>query len=227
MELDRGIWIIVPAYNEADALAEPLGALCGRYRHVVVVDDGSTDETAQVAGSFPVHLLRHLFNLGQGAALRTGMDFALRHDAQVIVTFDADGQHAAADVDAVAGPVQQGDVEVALGSRFLGTAHGMPLGRRIILKTGVLFTRIFSRLRVTDTHNGLRAFSRKAAAAIPIHENGMAHASEILDEIKRQKLRYCEVPVSIRYSRDTLDKGQSNWEAFKVAGQFLVGRILR
>jgi len=217
----------VPAYNEAHVLAEPLAALCGQYQNVVVVDDGSTDQTTAVASEFPVYLLSHLFNLGQGAALRTGLDFALGHDAQVIVTFDADGQHAVDDVQAVVRPVLQGTTDVALGSRFLGSAEGMPMGRRLILKVGVLFTRLFSRLRVTDTHNGLRAFSRQAAAAIPIREDGMAHASEILDEIKRQKLRYCEVPVSVRYSRETLDKGQSNWQALKVASQFLVGRILR
>ncbi|NIP85327.1 MAG: glycosyltransferase family 2 protein, partial [Planctomycetales bacterium] len=131
------------------------------------------------------------------------------------------------DVAAVAGPVQRNEVDVALGSRFLGTAEGLPPGRRMILKAGVLFTRLFSRLRVTDTHNGLRAFSRQAAEAIPIRENGMAHASEILDEINRQRLRYCEVPVRVRYSRDTLKKGQTNWQAVKIASQFLLGRILR
>lgn len=227
VELDPTVWIIVPAYNESQALAVSLDALCRRCRNVVVVDDGSTDQTLAVAGTFPVYLLSHLFNLGQGAALRTGMDFALRRDAQIIVTFDADGQHVVEDIDAVVRPVQQGVADVALGSRFLGMAEGIPRSRRAILKAGVLFTRLFSHLRVTDTHNGLRAFSRRAAAAIPIIENGMAHASEILDQIHRQNLRYCEVPVHVRYSRDTLNKGQSNWHALKVAGQFLVGRILR
>ncbi|MGB6045570.1 MAG: glycosyltransferase family 2 protein [Pirellulales bacterium] len=227
MEREQSIWIIVPAYNEAHALAVPLQALCEQYQHVVVVNDGSTDETAAVASRFPVYLLNHLFNLGQGAALRTGMDFALQQGSQTLVTFDADGQHSEEDVAAVARPVQQGEVDVALGSRFLGSAEGIPTSRRILLKLAVAFTRIFSRLRVTDTHNGLRAFSRTAATRIRITEDGMAHASEILDEVQRQKLRYCEVPVRVHYSPESIGKGQSNWQAVKIGCQFLFGRLLR
>ena len=227
MKQTTDTWIVVPAYNEAELLAESLESLCRLYTNIVVVDDGSDDETWEVAQRFPVHLLSHLMNRGQGAALRTGLDFGLAMGAQILVTFDADGQHIAEDIEALVQPICQGEADVALGSRFLGTVEGMPLMRRIVLKAGVMFTRLFSRIRVTDTHNGLRAFSSDAAKKIQIFEDGFAHASEIIDEIYRQNLRYSEVPVQVHYSSQSMTKGQSNWNALKIAGQFLVGRIFR
>lgn len=225
--VDNDVWVIVPAFNEGPALAAALGALCGRYRHVVVVDDGSQDDTPQIAARLPVHLLRHAINLGQGAALQTGLEYSLEQGAQILVTFDADGQHVVDDVSVLTAPIRAGRADVVLGSRFLGSAVGMPLGRRLVVKGGVLFTRVFSRISVTDTHNGLRAFTREAATQISLRENRMAHASEILDQIRRSRLRYCEVPVRIQYSPRTLAKGQSSWAALKIACQFLLGRILR
>lgn len=221
------VWLIVPAFNEGPALAVALDALCSRYRQVVVVDDGSDDETATIAARYPVHLLRHAINLGQGAALQTGLEYALAQGGEILVTFDADGQHVVEDIEVLIAPIRAGQVDIVLGSRFLGSAEGIPLARRMVLKGGVLFTRIFSRINVTDTHNGLRAFSRAAASRISICENRMAHASEILDQIRLSQLRYCEVPVRIQYSRQSLDKGQSSWAALKIACQFLLGRILR
>lgn len=221
------VWVIVPAYNEGPALASGLGPLCRHYREVVVVDDGSHDETAEVAATYPVHLLRHAINLGQGAALQTGLEYALARGGKILVTFDADGQHGVQDVEVLTAPIRANQADVVLGSRFLGSAMGLPWGRRLVLKGGVVFTRLVSRMNVTDTHNGLRAFSRRAAKSITIHENRMAHASEILDLIHREGLRYCEVPVSIHYDRRTLEKGQSSWAAMKIACQFLLGRILR
>src|SRR5262249_33173639 len=151
---------------------------------------GSTDATSSVAIRHPVWLIKHSLNRGQGAALQTGIDFALERGAGIIVTFDADGQHSAGDVDALVRPIQEGSADVALGSRFLGRTVGLPLSRRLILKLAVLFTRIFSRISVTDTHNGLRAFSRTAAECIHITHDRMAHASEILDQIRMWGLRY-------------------------------------
>lgn len=224
---DDNVWLIVPAFNEGQALAVALDGLCGRYHQVVVVDDGSDDETATIAARYPVHLLRHAINLGQGAALQTGLEYALAQGGEILVTFDADGQHVMEDIEVLIAPIRAGQADIVLGSRFLGSAVGMPLARRLVLKGGVLFTRVFSRIKVTDTHNGLRAFSRAAARHISIHENRMAHASELLDQIKQSQMRYCEVPVRIQYSRHSLDKGQSSWAALKIACQFLLGRILR
>ena len=221
------VWVVVAAYNEERRLGETLRRLCAVCPNVVVVDDGSADGTERVALAHPVWVLRHIINCGQGAALQTGIDFALRGGAEVVVTFDADGQHAADEIGRLVEPVLAGRAEMALGSRFLGRAVGMPLSRRLVLKAGVLFTRLFSRVRVTDAHNGFRALSRRAAAAIRITHNRMAHASEILDQMREHALTFCEVPVTIRYTDDTMAKGQSSWNSLKIVGQLVLGRIIR
>jgi len=226
------VWIVVPAYNESRRLALTIRSLQAAYANIVVVDDGSRDDTAQAAFDEGAWIVRHPLNCGQGAALQTGIDFALRQGAQTIVTFDADGQHCVEEIATLFEPLQSGQFDVVLGSRFLGSglfgsAIGIPLTRWLVLKAGVLFTRIFSRIRVTDTHNGLRALSRSAAEKIRIHENRMAHASEILHQIRLLNLRYCERPVTIRYSTETLAKGQSSWNAVSILSQFILGRFVR
>jgi glycosyltransferase involved in cell wall biosynthesis len=221
------VWVVIPAYNESARLEETLAGLCSRCDHVAVVDDGSDDETSAVALRFPVWVLRHVVNCGQGAALQTGIDFALARGARVVVTFDADGQHDAEDIARLVEPVLSGKVEVALGSRFLGQAVGMTWGRWVVLKLAVLFTRVFSRIGVTDTHNGLRAMSRLAARQIRITHNRMAHASEILDQVRQRGLSWCEVPVTVHYTPETLAKGQSSWNSLRILGQLLLGRVVQ
>jgi glycosyltransferase involved in cell wall biosynthesis len=204
-----------------------LRSLCPRYSNVVVVDDGSSDATLEAALGFPVWVLRHPINCGQGAALRTGIGFAVERGAAVVVTFDADGQHDAGEIPRMVAPIAEGRADAVLGSRFLGQLVGIPWTRRLVLLGGVLFTRIFSGVRVTDTHNGFRAFSRSAAEQIRFAQDRMAHASEIIDQLRVLQLKFCEVPVTIRYTEATLAKGQSSWNAIKIAGQLLLGRLLR
>ncbi len=227
-DLRRSAWIVIAAYNEQPRLGDTLARLLATgYANVVVVDDGSRDDTAAVALRHPVWVLRHLLNLGQGAALQTGIAFALKRHADYIVTFDADGQHDPTEIDRVLAPVASGEADVALGSRFLGATVNMPFARKLVLKGGIVFTRLASNVRVTDTHNGFRAFSRAAAEKVRISQNRMAHASEILDRIREHRLRYVEVPVTIRYSADTTAKGQSSWNAVRIVFDFLLGRAIR
>ncbi len=226
--LDRpSVWIVIAAYNEERRLAATLDAVLRHYPNVVVVDDGSQDDTYNLALQHGVWVLRHLINCGQGAALQTGIDFALRQGADVVVTFDADGQHCPEEVGGLVEVIRSGEADVALGSRFLGQAVGMPWTRWVVLKLGVAFTRVFSGIKVTDTHNGLRALSRTAAQKIRITQDRMAHASEIVDQIRAQGLRYREVPVTIRYSSETMEKGQSSWNALKIVGQLVLGRMVK
>src|SRR5688572_92300 len=172
--------VVIPAYDEAGTIGHVVRGLAARGWSVLVVDDGSSDGTGVVAAAAGAFVLRHRLNRGQGAALQTGIDFALARDARYVVTFDADGQHDPADVDVLLFPLLAGQCEVALGSRFLGRAEGMPRTRRLVLKLGVLFTRLTSGIAVSDTHNGLRAFTAEAARRLHITLDRMAHASEIL-----------------------------------------------
>lgn len=228
MSADPRVWVVVAAYNEQPRLGDTLRRLLATgYRNVVVVDDGSRDATGQVAREHGVWVLRHIINLGQGAALQTGITFALKHGAEVVVTFDADGQHDPTEIERLIAPVVAGTADLALGSRFLGTAENIPFARKLVLKGGVVFTRVFSNVKVTDTHNGFRAFSRAAAEKVKITQNRMAHASEILDRIREHDLRFVEVPCTIRYSAETMAKGQSSWNAVKIVLQLFLGRLVR
>jgi glycosyltransferase involved in cell wall biosynthesis len=223
-----GVYVVIAAFNEAQVIAATIRDVAGVVPagQVIVVDDASTDATADLAGREGVRVLRHAINRGQGAALATGVQAALSHGAKIVVTFDADGQHVAGDIPAVIAPLLAGEAQVVLGTRFFpGGAADVPARRRLMLRLAVCFTRLVSRLPVTDAHNGFRALTAQAAAAIVIREDRMAHASEILDEIRRHKLSYVERPVHIRYSAYSLAKGQKNRAAFKLALTVLWGRL--
>jgi glycosyltransferase involved in cell wall biosynthesis len=211
------LWIVIPAYNESTAIGQVLKSLrAAGYHRICVVDDGSKDATSDRALAAGAYVLRHVVNLGQGAALQTGIEFALRQGAEYICTFDADGQHGPEAVRDLLDALQRSGADVALGSRFLGNAVNMPRGRRLLLKAALLFTRLHARVDVTDTHNGLRLFTRHAAQAIRIGQAGMAHASEILQQIGRTKLRVTEVPATVHYTEYSRSKGQSGFESVKI-----------
>ncbi len=201
-------WVICPAYNEAATIGPVVAELRRAGYRVVVVDDGSNDQTARLAADAGADLVVHPINLGQGAALQTGIEYALQQGAETLVTFDADGQHRVDDIGRLLEAMREGRAEFALGSRFIGHATNLPALRRRLLQAAVVFTRLTTGLQVSDAHNGLRAMTRRGAATIHLRQNRMAHASEILAEIARSALRYVEVPVTIEYTTYSLAKGQ-------------------
>jgi glycosyltransferase involved in cell wall biosynthesis len=206
--LQSNLWVICAAYNEATVIGRVVADLIRAEHQVVVVDDGSRDGTRHVAAAAGAHVITHPINLGQGAALQTGIEYALSQGADILVTFDADGQHRVADIPRLVDALRRERAEFALGSRFLGQTYNLPLLRRWVLQAATVFTRLTTGLRLTDAHNGLRALTRQGAAAIRLRQNRMAHASEILNEIARSRLRYVEVPVTIEYTAYSLAKGQ-------------------
>jgi glycosyltransferase involved in cell wall biosynthesis len=219
--------VVVAAFNEARSVGAVVAALRAREHAVIVVDDGSADETAAIARAAGASVLRHPINRGQGAALQTGILHALRRGARCIVTFDADGQHDVADLPHLIEPILAGRADVVLGSRFLGGAAGIPALRRLQLRAAVVLTRLVSRVRVTDAHNGLRAFSRRAAERIEITIDRMGHASEIIDRIRWLGLSFVEVPVRVRYTEYSLAKGQRGRDALPILVDYLVRRLRR
>lgn len=218
---------VIPAYNEEALIADAVRDVSAFADAVVVVDDCSRDRTFGRAFAAGAHVLRHIINRGQGAALQTGTDYALEKlAAEIVVHFDADGQMQGREIPLMTEPIIQDEADVVLGSRFLGKKANMPESRRLTLFGGLLFTRIVSGIRTTDTHNGFRALSREAAQKIRITLDRMAHASEILDLIQIHGLRFVERPVTIRYSPETLAKGQSSLGAFVIFKDFIEKRIL-
>lgn len=220
------VMIVVPCYNEGPVIGEVLAELLRAWPRVVAVDDGSTDDTYRRLGDTGATVVRHAVNLGQGAALQTGIELALARGARYVVTFDGDGQHRVDDIAALLKPLVEGRADVALGSRFLGGTEGMPAGRRLLLRLATAFTRVAAGLDISDTHNGLRAFTADAARSLRITQNRMAHASEILDEIRRLRLRFVEVPVTIRYTDWSRRKGQSALDALSILFDLLVRRLM-
>ncbi len=221
-------WVIIPAYNEEPSLGAVLDGLAGRGFQIVIVDDGSTDQTADVALKHPVLLVRHACNLGQGAALQTGIAFALRSpEAGFIVTFDADGQHSADDIPRLVEPLRAGSCDVCLGSRFTagGKALNISSQKRILLLLALTLTRWMTGLKLTDTHNGLRAFTRQAAGRLNITQDRMAHASQILSQIATNRLRYREIPVTVTYSAYSVSKGQGILDGINVLWEIMFGRL--
>jgi glycosyltransferase involved in cell wall biosynthesis len=210
------IHVVIAAYNEAAVIARVIMEVRRAGYAVVVVDDGSSDDTGGIARAAGASLVRHPFNLGQGAALQTGIDFALLQGAEVVVTFDADGQHRAGDISRLVHALAEENVEFALGSRFLRSSANLPPLRRLLLKAATVFTRWTTGLQVTDTHNGLRAITRRGAAAIRLRQNQMAHASELLGQIGRSGLPYVERPVTIEYTAYSLAKGQRTSESILI-----------
>lgn len=222
---NAAVWVVIPVFNERNSLKVVLENLASLGATVVVVDDGSFDRSSDASLSGASWTLRHAINLGQGAALQTGIRFALSRGAQIIVTFDSDGQHDVADIPSLVDALMTNGADFALGSRFLGKATGMPLSRKIILKCGVLFTRFLSGIAVTDTHNGIRAMTRRGAERINLTLNRMEHASQFLDQVVESRLTYVEVPVHIRYSCESLAKGQSSTGALRIAAKLVVERL--
>ena len=226
MQLDD-LWVIIAAYNEADAIGPVVAGLRNAGARVVVVDDGSLDQTARVALRSGAIVLPHPVNLGQGAALATGIQFALESGARYLATFDADGQHRAEDLVCLYALLREGRADVVIGSRFLGSGADMPAARRLLLRGAVAFTRLTTGLRLTDAHNGLRVMTAGAAAQIRITQNGMAHASEILEEIARRRLRVLEAPITVLYTQYSLAKGQRSLNAVNILLDLLTGRLQR
>lgn len=218
-------WVIIPMFNEGAVIHRVAREVLMAFPNLVVVDDGSTDDALEQSARAGATVLRHPINLGQGAALQTGIKYALQRGADYIVTFDADGQHLVKDAVAMLDMLQKENFDVVLGSRFIGTTIGMSFGRRLLLKAAIIYTKITTGLNLTDAHNGLRVFSRTAAMNINIRQNRMAHASEILEQISAKKMRYVEYGNTIRYTDYSKLKGQKPSNAINIIVDLMVGRL--
>ncbi|NKX53846.1 glycosyltransferase family 2 protein [Arthrobacter mobilis] len=197
-------------YNESTVIKSVLEGLLDEFPYVVCVDDGSTDGSGAIAAAAGAVVVRHPVNLGQGAALQTGIEYALQDpELDAVVTFDADGQHRVSDARAMVARIRSGEAEVVLGSRFLGGASEVSWLKRLVLRTAALQSRLTTGLELTDAHNGLRAFSASVAARIDLRQDRMAHASELIHQLAELKPRLVEHPVQIIYTEYSKAKGQS------------------
>ncbi|GAA4456214.1 glycosyltransferase family 2 protein [Nibrella saemangeumensis] len=226
--MNKRVFILIPSYNEGKVIRQTVRSLSELYT-VVVIDDASTDSTFNAVRDLPVVYLRHDINLGQGAALQTGMEYARMQDADVVVHFDADGQHNPADIPRFIEELCAQPVDIILGSRFLreDDMDAIPRLRRGLLKIARMVNGLLTGLWLTDAHNGFRVMNRRALNAIQLKENRMAHATEILMQIRRGHLRYMELPTHIVYTAYSQDKGQRWSGAFNILVDVFINKYFR
>jgi polyprenyl-phospho-N-acetylgalactosaminyl synthase len=226
----QDVWIVVPAFNEASVIGDVVADLRSVFGNVVVVDDGSKDGTSAVARRAGAHVVPHPVNLGQGAAIQTGVEYArAQPGARVFATFDADGQHRVKDVIAMIDRLTADDFDIVIGTRFAaGPPPRMPLLKRVVLQAAAWLSPSSRRLHLTDAHNGLRVFDRTVADGLNITMNGMSHASEFITLIAENHWRVCEEPVEILYTDYSMSKGQPLLNGVNIVFDgFLRGRMPR
>jgi len=224
---NEDVWLVVPLYDEAAVIADVVGQARSVFPKIVCVDDGSRDDSADRAEQAGAAVVRHPVNLGQGAALQTGFEFALGDPTmRYVVTYDADGQHQIHDVEVMVERVRQGDVRVVFGSRFLDERTEASALKKLVLRAAVAYTNVTTGTRLTDAHNGLRVLERDVVARLDITQNRMAHASEIVSQIGSMrfdgaKVAYAEEPVHILYTDYSKAKGQSLWNAVNILAELI------
>ena len=224
----KDLAFVVPVYNEAEVIGRVVDTIRTVTPHVVCVNDGSTDASATEIIKAGAYLVNHPINMGQGAALQTGIEFArLLPGVTRFVTFDADGQHRVEDAVRMLRVLDTTDVDIVLGSRFLGEAVGASRFKRVLLKAAVRFSNLTSGVRLTDAHNGLRVFNRHVADTLRITAPDMTHASEIIELIAHNKYRFVEVAVTIDYSDYSVAKGQPAVNAINIAVDTLLRKVSR
>ena len=223
--MNRSTYVIMPVFNEESVVRKVIEKLEPYFANIICVDDGSTDNSAQEISKTRATLLQHTANKGQGAALRTGIQYALNNPgAKYFITFDADGQHKIIDALFLLEGLKRSGKDIILGSRFLGEAEGLSWFKKLILKLAIVFTNKTTGVHLTDTHNGLRVFNRHFAENLKLRCNGMAHASEFIYRIAEGNYKYGELPVTISYTQYSKSKGQSILNAFNIVSELRAAR---
>lgn len=221
--------IVIPLYNEEKVIQGVLEELQTMYPsyHIIVVDDCSSDKSYEKASLKGIYMLKHIINLGQGAALQTGLEYALTIGCDYAITFDSDGQHNPYDIAPFVEALENNEADIVLGSRFLGKTENMPTRKKYLLQASRIFTWLTTGLWLTDSHNGFRAIHISKYPNFKIIQNRMAHASEIISIIKTLNMKYIEKPCEIRYTEYTIEKGQSMWNSINIILDYFTGSIMK
>lgn len=219
------VFIVIPAFNEEERIAPVVRSLRDvGFKNIVVVDDGSKDQTAERALSAGANVFRHAINRGQGAALQTGNAYAQRQSAKIVVHFDGDGQFNPDDIVPAIEVLSRGKYDIVFGSRFLDArSESMPwIKKKLLLPIGRVLNRLMTGVTLSDAHNGFRVLGAKALNKIAISHDGMAHNSDIVAQVKQHELRFCEHPVEVRY----FEFGQGVRGGFTIVRDWCLGWFL-
>lgn len=223
--------LVIPAYNEAKVIAEVVRGLDKTFSkskfdyQIVVVDDGSKDNTAEEAKAAGAYVIRHVINMGSGGATATGLSYAQQNNFDIASTSDADGQHDPKDVLRGVQVLQEQNVDLLIGSRLLDIA-GMSSLKRFGNKGLSLITFMLFGVNVTDSQSGLRIFSRQALEQLKWRTSGYEFCSEMLWRAKQLKLSISEFPIKAIYTDYSKVKGQNNWNAINILKRLIHRRIV-
>jgi glycosyltransferase involved in cell wall biosynthesis len=220
-------FVVIPAYNEGSVIGALVRSLIAAgYPQVVVVDDGSTDDTAAAARAAGARVLSHRINRGAGAATETGLEAARHLGAEYTVTMDGDGQHYLEDIPAMIAPLQAGRCDVVIGSRFRGGSR-IGLMTRLYNQVANVLTFVLSGTWVSDSQSGMRSFSRRALEAIHIESNGYEFCSEMFSQLKVAGLSFCEVPIRVHYSDYSRSKGQNFINGVETVFRLIIRSLMK
>jgi glycosyltransferase involved in cell wall biosynthesis len=217
------IFCVIPALNEEKKIVKVVNEASRYVDKVIVVNDGSDDQTATVLKKTDAIILNHIINRGQGASLQTGNEFALQNGADIVVHFDADGQFLATEIDEVVKPLLNNEYDIVFGSRFLGKKSKLPFWKEyIIIPIAHLVNKIILGQTLSDPQSGFRALNKKALQTINIQQRGMAHCSEIIYKAFDNKLRIKEIPITVIYD----EFGQSFKGGIRIIKDLLLAKLL-
>jgi len=218
------ITCVIPAFNEEKHITQVIAQVRPFVQEIIVVDDCSQDKTAALAKQSGVIVIQHAINRGQGASLQTGTEHALDRQADIIVHFDADNQFQAKEITDIIEPIIQGQAEAVLGSRFLGKKSNLPWQKKyLIMPLARLVNRIFFNINLSDPQSGFRALNRATAQKIKITNDGMAHCSEILYQLFKNKIKVKEVPITVVYHQ----YGQKFSGGLQIIKDLIIQKIIK
>ena len=200
------IAIGIPAFNEENNIGPIITNLKKKYDHILVCDDGSSDSTADIASKMGAHVVKHSKNLGYGSAIKTIFNEAKKIDCNILVTFDADGQHQISEIDDMLKPIMENIADIVIGSRFLGKTEHLPKYRKFGIKTITGLTNVMTGSNISDSQSGFRSYSQKVLQEISPIESGMGISTEILIKATKKKMRITEIPITISYENNTHSK---------------------
>jgi glycosyltransferase involved in cell wall biosynthesis len=203
------VHILIPVYNEESKISEVILELKQYFKNIVVVNDGSSDSSLDVLNQLDVVVINHLLNLGQGAAISTGINFFKNlKNVNAVITFDADGQHSVEDAVAFAREITICKEDIIFGSRFLKHKMNIPPLKRFVLSTVTFITNKITKMNLTDSHNGLKAYKIDLIKDMQIDIDGFAFESEIISIISKNNIAYKEMPTNTIYTEYSKNKGQ-------------------
>ena len=197
------IAIGIPAYNEEKNLPSLIIQLKKKFNEIIVCDDGSTDQTKEIAEKIGAVVVSHSKNLGYGSAIKSIFLKAKEINADILVTFDADGQHRIEDIETVLRPILNNEADIVIGSRFLGNPQNIPKYRKFGIKAITGLTNISTGTKISDAQSGFRGYNKQVLSEIIPSDSGMGISTEILIKSSKKQFKISEVPITIKYEGDT------------------------